>query len=155
MSKFAYVASILRLCTWAPFTNAHYYCDSKNYVSYDRHLLRNCTTSKTYSIEEHFSDPSSSILLGSSAAMGCFSSSDQTTLASRIAYLTKSACFNLGGPGTTILQNALMLSSLYRKYFKKNQSGPKRVIFYGFYNELSVITSPRNHFYVPALDYVN
>ena len=81
---------------WAPFTNAHYYCDSKNYVSYDRHLLRNCTTpSKTYSIEEHFSDPSSSILLGSSAAMGCFSSSDQTTLASRIAYLTKSACFNL------------------------------------------------------------
>lgn len=149
-----YLASLRTF--WAPFTNAHYLCYANDIVSYDSHMIRHTETKDVkYTLKEHFRSPESSILLGSSAAMGCFSTSNSTTLASRLANLFRKPVFNLGVPGTTILQNVLALDGLYRKYYRANGTGPKKIIFYGFYNELSVLCSERNHFYIPALDYVN
>lgn len=149
-----YLASLRTF--WAPFTNAHYLCYANDIVSYDSHMIRHTEAKDVkYTLKEHFCSPESSILLGSSAAMGCFSTSNSTTLASRLANRLNKPVFNLGVPGSTILQNVLALDGLYRNYYRVNGTGPKKIIFYGFYNELSVLCSERNHFYIPALDYVN
>ncbi len=140
---------------WSPTVGAIYYCYDKRICTYDDHLIRNTYLGeRKLKISNSFKDPSGILLMGSSAAMGCCASQDRFTLSSQLASKLQRPVINLGNPGSTIIQNSLMTSSLFNKYATRDES-PGKLLFYGFENDFSLFFSNAHSIFYPACDLIN
>ncbi len=135
---------------YSPYIDYIGYMFDKKICSYDDHLIRNTFNGEEKIVtKEAMLNPRTILLTGSSAAWGACASNDKYTIASKLSSKLDRPIINFSFAGSTILQNALMLSSLLREYSTES-SCPKTIVFYGFANDIGLIFREKNPFYYPS-----
>ncbi len=130
-----------------PWLGAIYTAFKNKHFSYDKHLIRRTFkgNDELY-LEDSFKNKTTSVLIGSSALWGAYSSSDKTTLSSYLSSKVGRDFINMGFGGSITLQNIFMLSSLLYKYCDENNH-PKDVIIYSFNNDIYMMNKINQRLY--------